>query len=55
MYICFMKATDHKTTTITFRTTVELKKKLEKIASKESRSVSNMIEVLLETAVKERK
>lgn len=43
---------DNKTNTITFRTTEELKKALQMMADKEKRSLSNQIEVLLETAVK---
>ena len=50
-----MNEKDNKTTTITFRTSEELKKKLETMDNKESRSVSNLIEVLLEKAIKEKK
>jgi predicted transcriptional regulator len=46
---------DNKNTTITFRTNEELKKKLEVMAAKEHRTLSNMIEVLLEKAAKEKK
>lgn len=42
---------DNKTTSITFRTTEELKDKLLKLAEKENRKLSNMIEVLLEKAL----
>jgi predicted transcriptional regulator len=44
-----------KETSITFRVTEELKKKLEAMAEKESRSLSNMIQFILEKATKERK
>ena len=44
-----------KTTTITFRTNEDLKKKLELIAAKENRSVSNLIELLLIQATKGKK
>ena len=40
-----------KTESITFRTTEEMKKKIETLATKETRTVSNMIEVLLEKAL----
>lgn len=51
-----MKASkDNKDTTITFRTTEELKKKLEAMAAKEHRTISNLIEYLLEKATKEKK
>ncbi len=39
-----------KETTITFRTTEELKAKLQAMAEKEQRSLSNMIELLLKKA-----
>ncbi|MBS1612081.1 MAG: hypothetical protein JST49_04620 [Bacteroidetes bacterium] len=39
-----------KETTITFRTTVELKEKLQAMAEKEQRTLSNMIELLLKKA-----
>lgn len=42
---------DNKTVSITFRTTEELKKKLEDLAMKDKRTLSNMIEVLLEKAI----
>lgn len=43
---------DSKTESITFRTTVELKAALQALADKERRTLSNMIEILLEQAVK---
>lgn len=43
---------DNKSESITFRTTKEMKDALQKIADKDKRTVSNMIEILLETAVK---
>lgn len=43
---------DNKTESITFRTTKELKEALQKMADRENRTVSNTIEMLLETAVK---
>jgi hypothetical protein len=46
---------DNKTQSITFRTTKELKKKLEAKAKKEHRTLSNLIELLLEKATKEKK
>lgn len=46
---------DNKNTTITFRTNEELKKKLEMMAAKDNRTLSNLIELLLEKAVKEKK
>jgi predicted transcriptional regulator len=46
---------DNKNTTITFRTNEELKKKLETMAAKEHRTLSNLIEVLLEKAVSNKK
>ena len=46
---------DNKGTTITFRTNEQLKKKLETLAAKESRSLSNFIEVVLETATKDKR
>jgi hypothetical protein len=42
------KKTDNKATSITFRTTKELKEALENFAIKEHRTLSNMIEILLE-------
>jgi predicted transcriptional regulator len=46
---------ENKDTTITFRTSEELRKKLEAIAAKEHRTLSNLIEYLLEKATKEKK
>ena len=46
---------ENKDTTITFRTSEELKSKLEEMASKEQRSLSNYIVYLLEKIVKGRK
>jgi len=46
---------ENKGTTITFRTTEELKKKLEVMAAKEHRTISNLIEYLLDKATKEKK
>jgi hypothetical protein len=43
---------DNKTESISFRTTPELKAALQKMADKDKRTVSNMIEILLEEAVK---
>jgi len=43
---------DNKTQSITFRTTKELKDAIQIMADREKRTVSNMIEILLETAVK---
>jgi len=40
-----------KETSITFRTTEELKANLQAMADKEKRTLSNMIEVLLEKAI----
>ncbi len=53
-YIC-LTMKDSKTNTITFRTTEELKKALQMMADKERRTLSNTIELLLETAVKSSK
>lgn len=39
-----------KETTITFRTMVELKEKLQAMAEKEQRTLSNLIEILLKKA-----
>lgn len=44
-----------KDTTITFRTTKELRKKLEEMAAKESRTLSNLIELLLDKATTKKK
>lgn len=46
---------DNKTESITFRTTIELKAALQKMADKDKRSLSNNIELLLETIVKSSK
>ena len=46
---------DGKDTSITFRTTDELKKKLEAMAAKDHRTLSNLIELILEKATKEKK
>jgi len=46
---------DSKNDKITFRTTKELKSSLQMIADKEKRSLSNTVEMLLETAVKNHK
>ena len=50
-----MEAKENKNTTITFRTNEELRKKLEAMAAKEHRTLSNLIEMLLEKATKEKK
>lgn len=42
---------DNKTESITFRTTKELKDALQSMADKDKRTVSNLIEILLEAAV----
>jgi predicted transcriptional regulator len=42
---------DNKTESVTFRTTKELKDALQIMADKENRTLSNMIEILLEKAV----
>jgi antitoxin component of RelBE/YafQ-DinJ toxin-antitoxin module len=42
---------DSKTESITFRTTKELKDALQMMADKENRTLSNMIELLLEKAI----
>jgi len=56
MYICVMVDNkENKDTTITFRTSEELKKRLEEMASKEQRSLSNYIVYLLEKIVKGKK
>lgn len=43
---------DNKTESVTFRTTKELKDALQKMADAEKRTLSNMLEILLERAVK---
>lgn len=56
MYIYSMTGSkENKETTITFRTSLDLKKKLESMAAKEHRTLSNLIEYLLEKATKEKK
>lgn len=56
LYIYIMeKGKDNKASTITFRTSEELRKKLEAMAEKEHRTLSNLIEYLLEKATKEKK
>ncbi len=56
LYIYKVKETkENKDTTITFRTSEELKKKLETMAAKEHRTLSNLIEFLLEKVTKEKK
>jgi hypothetical protein len=56
MYIYTMnEKKDNKTVTITFRTSEELKKKLEAMAAKEHRNLSNLIEFILEKTTKEKK
>lgn len=49
------KRKENKDSTITFRTSEELRKKLETMAAKEHRTLSNLIEYLLEKATKEKK
>ena len=51
MYYC-LTMKDNKTESITFRTTKEMKAALQLMADKDSRTVSNTIEMLLESAVK---
>lgn len=46
---------DNKTVSITFRTTEEMKRSLQSMAEKEKRTVSNMIEKLLDFAIKSSK
>ena len=46
---------DNKNDTITIRTTTELKESLQKMANAENRTLSNMVEVILEAAVKSQK
>ena len=46
---------DNKTESITFRTTKELKEALQKMADNDKRTLSNTIELLLETIVKSSK
>jgi hypothetical protein len=49
-YIC-LTMKDNKTKSVTFRTTKELKDALQRLADKESRTLSNMIEILLQKAI----
>ena len=49
------KSKENKDTTITFRTSEELRKKLEAMAAKEHRTLSNLVEYLLEKSTKEKK
>ena len=46
---------ENKNTTITFRTGEKLKKKLEEMAVKEHRTLSNLIEMLLEKSIENKK
>lgn len=46
---------DRKAESITFRTTKELKAMLQSLADKERRTLSNLIEMLLDQAVKAEK
>lgn len=50
-YIC-LTMKDNKTESITFRTTKELKAALQTLADKDNRTLSVMVEMLLEKAVK---
>jgi len=50
-----VESKDNKNTTITFRTNEELKKKLEMMAAKDNRTLSNLIELILEKATKDKK
>lgn len=43
---------DNKTESVTFRTTKDLKLAIQKMADMEKRTLSNMIEILLERALK---
>ncbi len=43
---------DNKTESVTFRTSKELKEAIQKMADSEKRTLSNMIEILLERALK---
>ncbi|MFT3909940.1 MAG: hypothetical protein QM737_10975 [Ferruginibacter sp.] len=47
-----MNTKENKNTLIAFRTSEEFKKKLEAMAAKENRSLSNLIEMILDKAVK---
>lgn len=56
MYIYIMNNNkENKDSTITFRTSEDLRKKLEVMAARDHRTLSNLIEYLLEKAVKEKK
>ena len=46
---------DNKTQSITIRTTKDLKEGLQKMANQDNRTLSNMVEVILEDAVKSSK
>lgn len=46
-----MKQKDNKTEVITLRVTPELKAKLQLVANKDQRTVSNYIQIILEKAV----
>ncbi|MFT3701175.1 MAG: hypothetical protein QM802_02335 [Agriterribacter sp.] len=46
---------ENKTTSVTFRIGEELKKKLETMAAKDNRSLSNYIVLLLERAAKDKR
>jgi predicted transcriptional regulator len=46
---------ENKDTTITFRTSEDLKKQLETMAAKEHRTLSNLIVYLLEKIISEKK
>lgn len=50
-YIC-LTMKDIKTESITFRTSKELKDALQKMADKDKRTLSNAIELLLESVIK---
>ncbi len=50
-----MKEKDNKTEIITLRVTPELKKKIQVLADKDSRTVSNYIQTTLENLSKEKK
>ena len=50
-----MKDKDNKTEILTVRVTPELKKKLQAMADKDQRTVSNYIQITLDNATKEKK
>ncbi len=50
-YLC-LTMKDNKTESVTFRTSKELKEAIQKMADSEKRTLSNMIEILLERALK---